>query len=140
MLQDNLFLLASGWLGLLIHSLQKADSLKKDAAVANIDFDLARDYLRRDMLGLIAAALIPLAWMIFRKEIELGWDFAAKFPKLAIFFVGAVGSYGAQMAFGSARKLIRKAVDIKTNIADENTDNPMTTLSQVKKQTTEGTN
>lgn len=132
-MDNNWILLGIGWLGFVAHSLQKLDSLQKDAHVANIEFDWVKDYVVRDKFGIMLSFLCPVAWLTLGPELAAKYQKIEEFPRLVMFGIGVLGSYVFQLALGRSRALLRKAIDIKTNIADDVTDKPITTLNDVKK-------
>lgn len=129
--KEQWILLGIGWLAVLMHSLSKMDSLSKDAHVANIDFNWWRDYVKRDLFGLILSMLCPIAWLTFAPEILKHYPKYGDFPRLAIFTVGLIGSYILQMWLGKSKAMIRRVIDQKTDIADQETAKPITNLNQV---------
>lgn len=120
---DTILILA-GIGGVLAHCLMKMDSLSKDAAVANVNFDWKKDYLYKDKFGIILSFLSVALWYLIFGEA------AAKYPKLegwaitSFVVMGLTGSYLIQLVSSRAKKRIRSIVDAKTNIADDKTDKP----------------
>jgi len=102
----------------IIHSLIKADSLKKDFEKANIPFKFGRDYLGKDFLGITASFLTPFLWLLMFGEV------AAKYPAIEGYaictfaLIGGTGSYFFQLFLSRSKKYFRAVIDAKSNIAD----------------------
>lgn len=108
---------AAGYIGVIMHCCLKYRSLKTDATKANLQLSL-KDYLVKDIAGLIITALCPILWVLISDE-------AFKFyPKLENFYIGMStliglsGSYLIQTVDNGTKRWIRKNVDEKTNELD----------------------
>ena len=110
--------LATGIAGFIFHSLIKLRSLKTDATAANLPFSAWKDYVLKDIYGILAALFSPFVWLLLFGEIAAQYQALEKFALTSFFVMGALGSYLLQLLLGQAKKQIRKVVDEKTNIAD----------------------
>lgn len=113
-----LFLL-TGIAGFIFHSLLKLKSLNDDSTAANLPFNIYRDYIKKDIYGIIAAFFSPFIWLLLFGEIAAQYPSLEKFALTSFFVMGALGSYILQLLLGKAKKQIRDVVDKKTNIADQ---------------------
>lgn len=104
--------------GFLFQSAAKLSGLQKDANVANINFDWRRDYLQRDSFSIILSALSPLIWLLVYDEWVERYHIVEEYLKTSFVLFGAIGSWGLQYIFGSAKKWIRSVVDRKTDELD----------------------
>lgn len=111
-------LLAAGMAGFIFHSLLKLKSLNDDSIAANLEFNVWRDYIKKDMFGILAAFLSPFVWLLLFGEIAAKYPALQEFALTSFFVMGALGSYLLQLLLGRAKKQIRRVVDEKTNIAD----------------------
>jgi hypothetical protein len=132
MTPENWIQLGAGWLGMLMHTLAKLDSTQKDARVANIQFDWVKDFFQRDIFGILLSFLCPVAWLIFAPELFTKYPAYGALPRFYAFGSGVLGSYLFQMWLGRSKKLIREAVNQKTDVADAVTADPIVTLKQVE--------
>lgn len=121
MKEDFVYILLS-LLGMLSHSLLKAMSLQKDYTVANKDFHVWTDYIKRDQLALLLSLITCFAWYFLFHEAASKIEQVSNFPRLTFFVMGGLGSYVVQLVFSVSKKYIRKVVDHKTNIADGKTE------------------
>ena len=110
--------LATGIAGFVFHSLIKLKSLKDDATAANLSFSVYKDYIVKDIFGILAAFFSPFVWLLLFGEIAGKYPALKEFALTSFFVMGALGSYVLQLLLGQAKKQIRKVVDEKTNIAD----------------------
>lgn len=115
---ETLILLILGILGVVAHSLIKANSLQKDATVANIKFTLF-DYLNCDWLGISASFIMVLIWILVFGEVGAKYPQILDYVRLSFAGMGFFGSYILQTIFSKGKKYIRTVVDEKTNIADK---------------------
>lgn len=120
--QKLLFLLLAGFAGFVFHSLLKLKSLSDDSRAANLPFNVWKDYVLKDIYGILAAAMAPLVWLLLFGEIAARYPALHNFALTSFFVMGAMGSYFLQLLLGQAKKKIRSVVDEKTNIADGKTD------------------
>lgn len=118
-MNNQLLFLLTGIAGFIFHSLIKMKSLQEDSRVANLNFNPFRDYIVRDIYGILAALFSPFVWLLLFGEIAAQYPALEKFSLTSFFVMGALGSYILQLLLGQAKKQIRKVVDIKTNIADD---------------------
>ena len=115
--RELLFLLV-GMAGFVFHSLLKLKSLNDDSIAANLQFNVWRDYIQKDLYGILAAFFSPFVWLLLFGEIAAKYTSLQEFALTSFFVFGALGSYILQLLLGRAKKQIRKVVDEKTNIAD----------------------
>jgi hypothetical protein len=115
--QQLLFLL-TGIAGFIFHSLIKLKSLNDDSVAANLQFNVWKDYIIKDIYGILASLFSPCVWLLLFGEIAAQYPGLEKFSLTSFFVMGALGSYVLQLLLGQAKKQIRKVVDEKTNIAD----------------------
>lgn len=117
-MNSNLQLILAAQAGFLFQSLMRMKSLNDLSNVANMHFNPYRDYIKKDIYGILAAFIAPFIWLMIFKE------FSHKFPQIQGFIVssfvlfGGCGSYILQLLFGTAKKRIRDVIDKKTDIAD----------------------
>jgi len=126
-IQAKCLLAAEG--AFLIHSLIKADSIKKKFDLANLPFSFKRDYLGRDYLGILASFLIPGLWLLLFGEVAVAYPKIEAYSICSFALIGGAGSYFFQMILSRATKYVNKITDIKTNIAD-GIDEPPTITRQ----------
>lgn len=112
------WLLLCGIAGFLFHSLIKLKSLQDDAIAANLPFNWKRDYLVKDIFGILSAFVAPFIWLLLFSEVANKYPALHDFARVSFFVMGAFGSYILQLLLGKSKKYIRKVVDEKTNIAD----------------------
>ena len=109
----------------------KIPSAMSKAKAANVTFSMG-DYFSTEWVSLagnivsIAIALLILGEVLkFKPELQ-GWI-------ITIFaFYGFTGSSLLIAIFGQVSKKINSIVDIKTNVADAVTDNPVTSIKEAK--------
>lgn len=116
-MDKTLILLYAGLLGVVVHSVIKAQTLSNDAAAANLPFKFT-DYLKKDYLGIILSFLAVLVWLLLFDEVAVKYDSLQNFVRLSFFAMGALGSYIIQLALSRAKQAIRKKVDVATNELD----------------------
>lgn len=92
--------------------------MQKDAQVANMKFNPIRDYVLKDLYGILAALFAPIVWLQLFGEMASHYPALENFSLTSFFVMGALGSYVLQLLLGQAKKQIRKVVDEKTDIAD----------------------
>jgi hypothetical protein len=114
---DILFCLLAGLLGVTLHSLGKAQSLIKDAKVANIDFTI-KDYLKCDWLGICLSFGSVLLWLLLFEEASTKYPLIQDWVRVSFACMGFFGSYIIQRISSRGQKYIRNIVDGKTDIAD----------------------
>lgn len=114
-MNETLILLLIGFLGVVIHSLMKAQSLQTDAEKANVEFDFKDTYLKKDYLGIIISFLQVLLWLLIVPEVSQKYVWLQNWIRVSFAAVSFLGSYLIQMALSKAKKYIRTEVDIKTN-------------------------
>jgi len=121
---QQITLLIIGIAGFVFQSLCRLRSLSNDAFVANMKFNWIEDYVKKDIYGILAAAMSPFIWLYLFGEITAKYPALEGFTKTSFFIMGAMGSWALQLMLGGAKKAIRKVVDEKTNIADGKTEQP----------------
>ena len=121
-MEEKLLFLLVGFLGFIFHSLLKLKSLNDDSRAANLPFNVWRDYVQKDIYGILAAAMAPFVWLLLFGEIAAKYPALHSFALTSFFVMGALGSYLLQLLLGQAKKRIRNVVDEKTNIADGKVD------------------
>ena len=117
-MNQQLIFLLTGIAGFIFHSLIKMKSLQKDSQVANMSFNPVKDYLLKDIYGILAALFSPFVWLLLFGEIAAQYPALEKFTLTSFFVMGALGSYVLQILLSQAKRQIRKVLDEKTNIAD----------------------
>ena len=117
-MNQQLIFLLTGTAGFVFHSLIKMKGLQEDARVANMSFSPVKDYLIKDIYGILAAFLSPFVWLILFGEIAAKYPALKEFTLTSFFVMGALGSYVLQLILGQAKNQIRNVVDKKTDIAD----------------------
>lgn len=114
-MQDSILLIGVGLGAVVIHCMFKVNSLLRDAQAGNVSFSWKKDYLYKDYLSIIISFSLVFLWYFLYTE------FASNYPQLdgwkVTSFVGVAwfGSYIVQQVMGRGKKLIRKAIDEKTN-------------------------
>ena len=106
--------------GIILHVAVKVQSLAKDHKLANLEFSFW-GYLKDDKWALIMDLFCSL---ILVYVIDEWFDFDSRLlgkVKSIFIFVGFTGSYVVLQLMSVAKANFRKAVDHKTNIADEAT-------------------
>lgn len=116
-MKENLILMLLVLLGIVGHSILKANSLVKDAEKANVPFTW-KDYLKKDILGISISLVAGIAWFFLFEEVATKYPALQNFVRCTFFGMGALGSYVCQLAFSRAKTFIRKQVDFKTDVAD----------------------
>lgn len=117
-MNETLTLILAGILGVIAHCLMKAQSLKKDAEVANIPWKFS-DYIRYDYLGIAFSFVAVFIWLIVFPEAVLKYPQIEGWVRGSFVGAGALGSYLIQTIFSVAKKRIRGKVDVATNELDE---------------------
>jgi hypothetical protein len=116
-------------LGVVFHIAVKVKSLHDDHKVANLKFSVAQ-YLKDDWIALVVDVLAALILVYLVSEwVEEDSKILNKVKSIFV-FVGYTGSSVLMQVLSVAKRNFRKAVDYKTNIADESTgtlDNPTPT-------------
>ena len=114
--------LAAGLLGLIFVTLAKANSLKKDFAVANQPF-IWRKFWDGEIIGIAMSLVFIILMAITVKEwIGIKPQFE-NYVTIIFALGGAIGSWTFLLFLGRSKKYIRKVIDEKTNIADGITPN-----------------
>ena len=109
--------LAAGLLGLIFVTLAKANSLKKDFAVANQTF-IWRKFWDGEIIGIAMSLVFIILMAITVKEwIGIKPQFE-NYVTIIFAMGGAIGSWAFQLFLGKSKKYIRTVIDIKTNIVD----------------------
>lgn len=114
---EILIFLAIGILGILGHSVMKADSLMKDAKVANMHYTV-KNYLKDDWAGISLSFIWLLVWLMIWEEPARKYPGMLDWIRLTFLISGMLGSYIFQTLFSKGKKKIRSVVDEKTDIAD----------------------
>ncbi|MFB6456475.1 hypothetical protein ACE38W_14475 [Chitinophaga sp. Hz27] len=106
-----------GILGMLLHLLVKARSLKARSIAANKPWSFTR-FILDDSLGLAISLVCLLLCVIGFDEIIKAKPVVADFAKWFFAFVGYTGSSVLLSLFSKSEKQILDTIDKKTNIAD----------------------
>lgn len=114
-MNNNLILIICGFMGVVLQCLFKCNSLLTDARAGNIAFHWKKDYLQRDAIPIMASVLSVGVWFMIFGEAAARSPWIAGWIRTSFVFAGGVGSFAIQYVFGSAKKLIRNAVDRKTD-------------------------
>ena len=116
--------LAAGLAGLIFVTLAKAQSLKKDFAVANQEF-VWRKFWAGEMIGILMSLTFIILMAITMKEwIGIKPQFE-NYVTIIFALGGAIGSYAFLLFLGGSKKYIRKVIDEKTNELDSIKANPI---------------
>lgn len=118
-MSTNFYLLLAGFAGFVFHSLIKLKSLSDDATAANLRFNWYKDYIVKDIFGILLSFSAPFIWFLIFKEIANQYPKIEGFAITSFFVMGAMGSYVLQLILGKAKKQIRHVVDEKTDELDE---------------------
>lgn len=113
----NLILILCGILGVLFHCCFKANTLKNQAAAANIKFAIS-DYIEKDFLSIIASFLSVAIWYLLFSEVATKYPELNNCERLSFVLMGGSGSYIIQYFFSTAEKKITSVIDKKTDEAD----------------------
>lgn len=117
----NLF---AGLLGLIFVTLAKAQSLKKDFAVANQPF-IWRKFWDGEIIGIAMSLVFIILMAITVKEwIGIKPQFE-NYVTIIFALGGAIGSWTFLLFLGRSKKYIRKVIDEKTNELDSIKANPI---------------
>jgi len=110
--------LVACFIGNIIHVAVKIRSLYIDHKRANLEFTILK-YLKDDKWALIVDFLASFALVYVIDEwLDMDSRIIGKIKSIFI-FIGFTGSYIILQLMSVAKKNFRKAVDHKTNIADE---------------------
>lgn len=118
-MQLNITFILAGFAGFVFYSLAKLNSLSKDAQVANIPFDWYKDYVKKDIFGILASFMSIFVWQLMFSEIATKYPAIEGFAITSFVVMGAIGSWALQLLLGRAKKAIRKVVDEKTDELDK---------------------
>lgn len=110
-------LLGLGFLGVIAHCFIKANSLEKDAKVANISFGV-KDYLCRDWFSIGLSLIAVFIWLAVFGEVSKKYPLIQDYVRCSFAGMGFMGSYLLQTFFGKGKQYIREVIDVKTDIAD----------------------
>lgn len=110
-------LLTLGMLGVAIHTLMKAQSLKTDMEKANLEFVFSK-YLSKDFLGIAISFLSVFVWLLLQPEVSAKYQGLQNWIRGSYFAIGMMGSYVIQLLLSGSKKWLRKQIDEKTNKAD----------------------
>lgn len=114
---EQLICIGLGFLGVICHSLIKANDLQTDAKSANLVFTF-KDYLKTDWFGYTASFIAVIVWAFVFSEVSTKYPKIEDYIRLSFFGIGLTGSYIIQKIFSKGKKIIRNVVNEKTNIAD----------------------
>jgi len=126
MILNHITLILAGIAGVLFHCLVKLNSLRNDAIVGNIPFDWKKDYLRKDIVAIMISFCSVGIWFLIYREAAAKYTALDGWKVTSFVCAGGLGSYILQLAFGQAKKRIRKIVNEKTDIADGKISTPKT--------------
>lgn len=116
-MQETYILLCLGMLGVAIHTLMKAQSLKTDMEKANLEFVFSK-YLNKDFLGIGISFLSVIVWLFLQPEVSTKYPYLQNWVRGSYFAIGMMGSYIIQLFLSGSKKWLRKQIDVKTNKAD----------------------
>lgn len=114
---EQLICMVLAILGVACHTLLKANGLKSDAKVANLEFSF-KEYLLNDWISITLSILAGIAWVFLFDEAARNYPDIQNWLRGSFFVVGLSGSYLIQRLSNKTKKAINKAVDVKTDIAD----------------------
>lgn len=114
----NLILICCGLLGVLFHCCFKANSLKNQANVGNIQFSI-KVYLIEDWISISASFLSVLIWFALFGEVATRYPELENYKRGTFVLMGYSGSYIIQYFLSTAEKKISSIIDKKTDIADD---------------------
>lgn len=115
---ETIIYLGLGLMGVLAHCLMKAQSLIKDAKVANVKFGF-KDYLNCDWFGIGISFIAVFIWLFIFEEVAQKYTAIQGMIRISFVLMGLAGSYLIQAVFSRAKGFIRNVIDKKTDIADE---------------------
>lgn len=119
--REQFILLLLGIGGFIFQSLLRAKSLNDLSLVSNVHFNFWKDYVLKDIYGILASFMAPFIWFLLFKEAATNYPKFQSFARLSFFGMGATGSYVLQLILGTAKKRLKGIIDIKTDIADNKT-------------------
>lgn len=134
-MNESFILILLGVAGVAFGCLIKMRRLQGDADSANVKFGWGM-YWRKDYLAILASFLSVAIWYGVFGEWAKKYPYIIDIKRTLFVFCGYGGAELIQFGFdsfgGSAKKYIRKYVDIKTNISDMMTNvQPASTLEKV---------
>lgn len=112
---ESLLLISLGLTSVLFQCLAKLKGLLDDARVANVNFNARNDYWKRDAVVIIMAIIPVLIWFFVFGEVASKYQWVLNLKRLSFVMIGGIGSWALQFFFGTAKDVIRMAVDKKTN-------------------------
>lgn len=122
-MQDGIHLyLLCGLAGVVAHILLKYQTLRDDAAAANVHIDF-KMYIKKDFVGMLLSVLAVFIWHLIFGEVAEKYKDLHSYIRISFVAVGLGGAYGLQKIDNNCKKYIRKFIDEKTNIADKLTGN-----------------
>jgi hypothetical protein len=109
-------------IGNVLHILFKILSLIKEHKISNVEFNF-KGYLKDDWWVIVAdlSSSFALVFVIDEWIIDDSYTWILSKLKTIFVFVGLTGSYLVMYFFSVATKKLHKAIDYKTNIADQAT-------------------
>ena len=121
-----------GMLGVATQTIIKISSYQKQAKAANIVFNI-KDYFANDW-GIQALNVITvIVALVTVDELTNRYPQVLPFLKWFFFFIGYTGSSLLNGLLSRTQKTITNVVDIKTNISDNVTEAPVTTMQEANK-------
>src|SRR5688572_14151532 len=117
---------AVAFFGMVLQALLKIKSIQAKASNAKVQFS-AKEYLLEDWVSHSASLVTVIMVMFFVDEFAHFSEFVMRYVKFGFAFVGYTGSDIMSRLFSVVNKRINKAIDYKTNIADEATGTTGTT-------------
>jgi hypothetical protein len=116
-MKETYILLACGMLGVAIHTLMKAQSLKTDMEKANLEFVFSK-YWQKDILGIAVSFLSVFVWLFLQPEVSAKYIGLQNWIRASYFAMGMMGSYVIQLLLSGSKRWLRKQIDVKTDKAD----------------------
>lgn len=109
--------LIAGLLGLVFMTLAKMQSTKKDFATANQPF-VSKKFFEDELIAiLMSITFIAIMAFTVKEWMNISTK-ATEYVTIIFALGGAIGSWAFLLFLGKSKKYIRKIIDIKTNIVD----------------------
>lgn len=110
------------FLGQVLQALLRIKALQDKARKANVKFQ-TKEYFVEDWATHAASITTTIILLILVDEFAHFSEFVMQYVKFGFAFVGYTGSDIASRLFSVVNKRINNAIDYKTTIADEHTNN-----------------
>lgn len=142
-MNESFILITLGLVGVLFHCLGKMKTLYDSATSANLKFNWWEMYVKKDLIAIIMSFLSVLIWYLCFGEVGKKYPIVSDLKRVSFLMAGMVGSYIIQLVADwvykySARRIIQKFVDVKTNVSDIVTG-PTKTVQEIIEKGTEAT-